>query len=209
MGGEEHSDDLKNSIEDFLPFAVAFENMFDNCYKTGEKLRLGCVEVFGKWAPALRTKWYELPENARTQDAQEPIHKCVQIPPGIRKELTGRMQSKTKDQEGNISEGICLECSEQTEGNSSYCSSKCYRKSGEIQVCTCGSTNFSTSRVTFPMDFVHHHLRGKTSVNVDCIDCKQRIMTKCADMTCAMWARGLKRQAPEDHIPEWTKRTKV
>ena len=206
---EDNSSELCQGIDDFVPFAKAFEDMFGTSYETDEKLRANCVEVFGKSSPELRTPWYKNPENADTSEASQPIQMMRQIPPRIRLKLIGRMQSKTTDAEGNIMEGICLECGDKTQQDFLYCSSRCFAFNNRIVACKCGSKNLNTSRMTFPMDHPVHTMRGKTSETVTCGDCKESLMTKCADMARGIFSRGIKRSAPEDHVPEWTKRAKA
>jgi hypothetical protein len=200
------NDDLTGEVEDVIPFAKAFESLIGPYIKTDEKLQDNCIKIFGMWAPNLRTKWYTQPENMHLKAATEPIKFWYQIPPSIRKQLTGRMQSKATDINGNIAEGMCYECSKKIEVCECYCSREHSAINSSELTCACGSKNFTKTIFTYPANCANKTVAGKTSETIQCRDCKAILSVKTPEVKIA--PRGAKRSAPPDHVPEWTKRRK-
>ena len=200
------TDDLTGDVEDVILFAKAFEWLIGPYIQTDEKLQDKCIQIFGMWAPNLRTKWYTRPENMHLKAATEPIHSWCQIPPSIRKQLTSRMQSKETDINGNIAEGMCHECSKKVEVCECYCSKDHHAKNSSELTCACGSKNLKITSFTYPQRCLIPHLSGKTSKTIQCRDCGAILSMQTPEVKIA--PRGAKRSAPPDHVPEWTKRRK-
>ena len=203
---EAHSDDLTGEIEDILFFARGFEDLLGSYFVNACKLQEKCIEIFGQWAPNLRTKWYTRPENMHLKAAREPIQFWYQIPPSIRKQLTLRMQSKATDINGNIAEGMCYECSKKIEVCACYCSREHVAINSSELTCACGSKNLKKTIFTYPANCANKTVAGKTSETIQCRDCNAILSVKTPEVKIA--PRGAKRSAPPDHVPEWTKRRK-
>jgi len=206
---EGHSDELTGEIEDVLLFARGFEDLLGSYFKKDCTLQNSCIDIFGQWAPNLRTKWYDQDENKPLQMAQEPIQKWFQVPPNIVKKLTFRMQPKLKDAMGNIAEGMCYECRKKTPLCVCYCSDKHQEVNTSAITCKCGSTKFKETITTFPLKWPIKHLAGKTSVSKFCLECKTLVYMKPPELPSGITFRGNKRGPPPDHVPEWTKRRKM
>ena len=200
---------LTGGIEDVLVFAQGFERLLGEYFQTDERLREKCIETFGQWAPNLRTKWYMDDKNMNLKKAHEPIQDWVQIPVIIRKKLTSRMLSKSQYVDGNIAEGMCLECGDKTEPGVGYCCVEHRAMNIAFTTCRCGSTNFEESRVTCPQNWPIEHLRGKVSITKICMGCRATVYVKPLDLFEGITLPGNKRSAAPDHVPLWTKRRKI
>jgi len=205
-GWGDDSDELTGDIEDVLLFAKAFQELIGAYFSRDDKLQESCIKIFGMWAPNLRTKWYTSPENMHLKAAQEPIQFWYQIPPSIRKQLTGRMQSKATDIDGNIAEGMCHECSKKIDVCACYCSKEHHAKNSSELTCKCGSKNLKKTSFTYPANCANKVVAGKTSETIQCRDCTAILSVQTPEVKIS--PRGAKRSAPPDHVPEWTKRRK-
>jgi len=186
MGGGE------KSIEDFPRYADHFAHLFGDHYisSTQEHYQNTCAECFGKWAPDVRT----------AHEIGGPIARMVQVPPSVREKLTGRMQSeRTIDGKAYL----CHECGDPRpleQKDSKYCSYACAAIYVSEIVCSCGNKVFQqSSNGTFP---VKH-----------CPNCKKIVWMRPRGMAERGWwlirQQGLTAQAPEGHIPKWTKKRKL
>ena len=196
--------DLRGTVEDYVPFAEAFERLLGTYFKDDVRMRLECAKTFGQCFPELRTTWYKHPKNVDTQEAQEPIQKYNQIPPEVRVNVEGRMQPKKKNREGAIIEGCCIECGRKADPGEQYCKKKdCqdFKKIFECKECHhCGSSNLKRIGDTTQM-------RQEDSITIQCNDCDHPIFYKMAGWTQrGIWMGGTKRKRPEEPVQEWATR---
>jgi hypothetical protein len=194
--------DLKGTVEDYVPFAEAFEERFGEYYKDDARMQQACLKTFGQCFPDMRTRWYQQEKHVGTQKAQEPIQTYDQIPPEVRVKVKGRMQPKDKDIEGAIIEGCCIECGNKADPGAQYCKKeKCqnFKRIFECNECHhCGSSNIKKIGDTTQM-------RQEDSITIQCNDCMYPIFYKSAGWTGGIWM-GEKRKRPEYPVQDWTKR---
>jgi len=176
------------SIEDFPRFADHFVQLFENHFSRNVDLQDRCAELFGEWAPDVRT----------AHEIEGALTKIVQVPPYVREKLTDRMQSEaTIDGKAYL----CHECGDQRPPDrEKYCSPKCAAIYVSEILCPCGSKSFlQTSNGTFPTKH--------------CTNCNKLVWIRPPGWPEHGWwlvrQAGLTAQAPEGHRPAWTKRRRI
>ena len=109
------------------------------------------------------------------------------------------MQPKSKDREGVILEGCCIECGDKIEAGAQYCNKeKCqnFKRIFEVKECHhCGSSNLRKTGDTTEM-------RREESITIQCKDCGHPIFYKMPGYTVGRWFGG-KRKRPEEPVEEW------
>ena len=179
----------EKAIEDFPRFADHFAHLFGDDYiLSNVHYQDTCAELFGKWAPEVRT----------AHEIEGPITKMVQVPPSVREKITGRMQSeRTVDGKAYL----CHECGDPRPlDKEKYCSYKCAAIYVSEIVCSCGNKSFEqTSNGVFPAKH--------------CTNCKKIVWMRPPGWPERGWwlirQQGLTAQAPEGHRPAWTKKRRI
>lgn len=178
----------EKSIVDFPRFADHFVQLFEKHMSRNVDLQDTCAEIFGKWAPDVRT----------AHEIEGALTKIVQVPPSVREKLTGRMQS-----EGTIDGKtyLCHECGEQRPPNrEKYCSYECAAIYVSEIVCSCGNKSFEQKfNGVFPTKW--------------CPDCKKIVWMRPPGWPERGWwlfrQADLTAQASEGHRPAWTKKRRI